>query len=200
MRSLLNRTRDDDLLREDFADLVIRSLPHPYTWDERMADPGYVERHRQRRAAGKDPYIRIRFDWPLPNVWLGVSVEDQEWADRRIPALLATPAAVRWISAEPLLGPVNLSLAYVPSPSGMADGPRLDWVVVGGESGRGARRMDPEWARTLEGQCRAGRVPYLFKQTGSVLAREWGLKGKGDDPAEWPEPFPQEYPKVTVDA
>ena len=71
---------------------------------------------------------------PLPNVWLGVSVDPQRWADIRIPALRATPAAVRWLSAEPLLGPVDQT--------GRLD--RISWVVVGGESGRGARRMAPE--------------------------------------------------------
>jgi protein gp37 len=88
----------------------------------------------------------------LPNVWLGVSVEDQQRADERIPDLLATPAAVRWISAEPLLGPVDLER-------------RLDWVVVGGESGPGARPMHPDWARSLRDQC-AASVPFFFKQWG----------------------------------
>lgn len=91
---------------------------------------------------------------PLPNVWLGVSVEDQHRADERIPDLLATPAAVRWISAEPLLGPVDLK------------GSKLDWVVCGGESGPHARPMHPDWARSLRDQCAAAGVPFLFKQWG----------------------------------
>jgi protein gp37 len=100
--------------------------------------------------------------WPLPNVWLGVSVEDQQWADIRIPALLTTPAAVRWISAEPLLGQVNLR------PPWTADGrPRLDWIVVGGESGPGARPMSAEWARTIRDECAEAGVPFLFKQWGN---------------------------------
>lgn len=99
--------------------------------------------------------------WPLPNVWLGVSTEDQKWADIRIPALLETSAAVRWISAEPLLGPIDL-LAYTD----------LDWVVAGGESGHGARPMEPSWARNLRDQCAFFDIPYLFKQWG-----EWAPNG-----------------------
>jgi len=105
---------------------------------------------------------------PLPNVWLGVSVEDQQRADERIPDLLATPAAIRWISAEPLLGPVDLGQClpeferlgwstYLDS---------LDWVVAGGESGKGARPMHPDWARSLRDQCAAAGVPFFFKQWG----------------------------------
>jgi protein gp37 len=100
--------------------------------------------------------------WPLPNVWLGVSVEDQKWADIRIPALIDTTAAVRWISAEPLLGPVDLNRT---DKDALVDG-GLDWVVAGGESGAGARPMHPDWARGLRDQCVAAYVPFLFKQWG----------------------------------
>jgi protein gp37 len=129
---------------------------------------------------------------PLPNVWLGVSVEDQHWADIRIPALLNTPAAVRWISAEPLLGPLKLGRYVWSEPSGLpGDWTRgLDWVVVGGESGPGARPMRWQWARDLRDTCAAAKVPFLFKQAGSVFAS----KGKGGDPLSWPEPMPREYP------
>jgi protein gp37 len=107
--------------------------------------------------------------WPLPNVWLGVSVENQQWADIRIPALLDTPAAVRWISAEPLLGPIKLRASWVPLRGAVhLDGARvLDWVVVGGESGPGARPMHPQWARDLRDQCAVAEVPFLFKQWGA---------------------------------
>lgn len=120
--------------------------------------------------------------WPLSNVWLGVSIEDQAAADERIPLLLDTPAATRWISAEPLLGPVSLRwLAAFPenspntatNPSGRTnhlDGlRRLDWVVVGGESGPKARPMSPDWARGLRKQCADSGVPFYFKQWGEWI-------------------------------
>lgn len=100
--------------------------------------------------------------WPLPNVWLGVSIEDQPTADERVPLLLQTPAAVRWISAEPLLGPVDLS-RWLAANDG---GPHIDWVVDGGESGPKARPMHLAWARSHRDQCAEAGVPYFFKQTG----------------------------------
>lgn len=123
------------------------------------------------------------FEGPHPRIWLGVSVENQATADERIPLLLETPAAVRWISAEPLLGEVDLSWAQCTCPS-KGDAARtrhllqcpadrrphrlwsIDWVVVGGESGPGARPMHPEWARSLRDQCQAAGVPFFFKQWG----------------------------------
>lgn len=138
--------------------------------------------------------------WPLPNLWLGVSVEDQKWADIRIPALLDTPAVVRFISAEPLLDEVDLARYVWDEPSGIdGDWERgLDWVIVGGESGMGARRMDPAWARTLRDQCAEAGTAFFFKQAGAVLAKEWGATKKGEDPTEWPEVFPQDFPTVAV--
>lgn len=133
-----------------------------------------TKRHGRMRALLNRPSFRDNLahlaPWPLPNVWLGVSVEDQKHANLRIPALLNTPAAVRWISAEPLLGPVDLGQWYVPHDS--VDCLRvcrsgIDWVVVGGESGPGARPMHPDWPRSLRDQCAAVDVPYLFKQWGS---------------------------------
>lgn len=131
--------------------------------------------------------------WPIPNIWLGVSVEDQATADERIPLLLQTPAAVRWISAEPLLGPVNLTAVhygdrfYVNTLSeqnteGVIVQPGIDWVVVGGESGPNARPMHPDWARSLRGQCAAAGVPFFFKQ--------WGEWAPADDyPSEIQESY-----------
>lgn len=130
--------------------------------------------------------------WPLPNVWLGTSVEDQQTADERIPHLLKCPAAVRFLSCEPLLGPVDLTRLPVGRnfidclrcdfhggqgsviagpPSGT--GP-VDWVIVGGESGPGARPMHPDWARSLRDQCVAAGVPYFFKQWGGVDKKSTG--------------------------
>lgn len=105
---------------------------------------------------------------PLPNVWLGVSVEDQQRADERIPDLLATPAAIRWISAEPLLGPINIIDAmWARNAKDLTA--TLDWVVAGGESGKGARPMHPDWARALRDQCAAAEVPFFFKQWGEWM-------------------------------
>jgi protein gp37 len=128
---------------------------------------------------------RVR-PWPLPNVWLGLSVEDQARADERIPDLLATPAAVRWLSCEPLLGPVDLTanrshyqgedrpllrcdaLTGIHScgPGVGYEGDKLNWIVCGGESGKGARPMHPAWARSLRDQCADAGVPFFFKQWG----------------------------------
>ena len=140
---------------------------------------------KPRRAVGPLPHLNGGERWfPLANVWLGVSVENQKYADERIPLLLQTPAAVRFISAEPLLGEVDLSC--IPWPSSwdqgvdpISDGidalrfqsadrskPHLDWVIAGGESGPGARPMHPDWARSLRDQCRAADIPFFFKQWG----------------------------------
>ena len=101
---------------------------------------------------------------PLPNVWLGVSVEDQQRAELRIPALWETPAAVRWISAEPLLGGMELLSNGLLARDEFDRG--IDWVVVGGESGHGARPMHPWWVKSLRAQCFQVEVPFLFKQWG----------------------------------
>lgn len=102
--------------------------------------------------------------WPLPNVWLGVSVEGQRTADDRIPVLLHTPAAIRFVSYEPALGPVDLfshpgeTEPHSPYPH------KIDWVICGAESGHGARPMDPDWARSVRNQCQSAGVPFFLKQ------------------------------------
>ncbi|MCC0035435.1 MAG: phage Gp37/Gp68 family protein [Hoeflea sp.] len=141
--------------------------------------------------------------WPLPNVWLGVSVEDQTRADERIPDLLATPAAIRFISAEPLLGPVDLTnLDHLGTlraqgihgisaiwKNNHVGRECLDWVIVGGESGSGARPMHPDWARSIRDQCKAAGVPFFFKQWG-----EWeiALDRSRDDP-DWRADYTNAY-------
>jgi len=126
--------------------------------------------------------------WPLPNVWLGVTAENQEQADKRIPMLLQIPAAVSFVSVEPMLGPVEISkylttaaptsykiLSRFYGPMGFDEtGSQpektkingLGWVICGGESGPGARPMHLDWARNLRDQCQAAEVPYFFKQHG----------------------------------
>jgi protein gp37 len=141
-----------------------------------------------------------------PNIWLGVSVEDQKWADIRVPALLDTPAAVRFLSCEPLLGPVRLTdglydwdeldQSYVCREHGMPDCKqvprcnRIDWVIVGGESGPGARSMDPGWARSLRDQCTSAGVAFHFKQWGGPNKKATGRKL---DDRTW-----DEYPAVNA--
>lgn len=102
------------------------------------------------------------------HVWLGTTVEDQKVANKRIPYLLQNPAAVRFISCEPLLGPIDLGifLCETWTRGGLTMGKYLDWVIVGGESGPGARPMDPDWARSIREQCKVAGVPYFCKQMG----------------------------------
>lgn len=139
------------------------------------------------------PHGTVPPRWPLPNVWLGVSAEDQRRADERIPYLRATPAAVRFVSAEPLLGQIHFDC--VPQPSSwttptdnVSDGVHalrhvdasLDWVIVGGESGPNARPMHPDWARSIRDQCVEAGTAFFFKQ--------WGEYRQAAD-AEVPEHF-----------
>lgn len=100
--------------------------------------------------------------WPQ-NVWLGTTVENQRWAQKRIPLLLAQPARILFLSCEPLLGPINL-VPWLAAPSGART---VNWVITGGESGHRARPMNPDWARALRDQCQAYEVPFLFKQWGN---------------------------------
>jgi len=136
---------------------------------------------------------------PLRNVWLGTSVEDQATADERIPHLLQTPAAVRWLSLEPLLAPVDVtggpwwdwrySYAYwkVAFPNA---GPPIGWIVVGSESGPRRRDCDLEWVRSIRDQCQKAGVPFFLKQL-HVNGKKVGLPeldGRTWD--EYPEPTP----------
>jgi protein gp37 len=105
--------------------------------------------------------------WPLPNVWLGVSAEDQKWANTRIPSLLDTPAAVRFVSAEPLLGPIRMT-RFLHGPT------RLDWVITGGESGPDHRPFDEGWARSIRDECNLARVAFFHKQHGGARPKSGG--------------------------
>lgn len=170
--------------------------------------------------------------WPLPNVWLGVSVENQETADERVPLLLECPAAVRWVSAEPLLErvqfmslPANLRNIdggllvsdYFSVLTGVGEDcnaeetdnrfPHLDWVVVGGESGPGARATNVEHVRSVVEQCQAARVPCFTKQLGAYPYADKGGRDcpvqiaisdrKGGKPNDWPEDLRvREWPEL----
>jgi protein gp37 len=162
-------------------------------WRTMQATPQHTYQILTKRAARLPRVLdqvheRLDLDEPLPNVWLGTSIESDDYA-RRATALRHSLAAVRFVSAEPLLDPL---------PSLDLDG--IDWVIIGGESGHGARPFQPQWAVDLIGQARqAGAAPFV-KQLGSVWAREHQASdGKGGKPADWPEALRvREYPKTAV--
>ena len=142
---------------------------------------------RPAKAARLAPWGQ---DWPS-NVWLGTTAENQEWADKRLPALLDSAAKVRFVSAEPLLGAIDIA-PYLKGKSG------VDWVIAGGESGSGARPTDPKWIRGLRDQCRSAGKAFFFKQWGTWGPTDSGLvrlskkkSGRTLDGREWDE-FPQQ--------
>ncbi len=161
-----------------------------------------------KRIGNVGNMLPVPFDFSrlYPNVWLGATICNQEEADRDIPKLLSAPAAKRFLSMEPLLGPVDLeSVARLPCLNShsivmdpetgsyecckkcdftsLADEWGIDWVIVGGESGAGARAMHPDWARSLRDQCEAAGVQFMFKQWGNWRASAWfdGPDADSDD-------------------
>jgi protein gp37 len=146
-----------------------------------IGDPRYGGGQALLEAAHEKATAEALYDapWPLPNVWLGVSAEDQHWAEVRINPLLATAAAVRFVSAEPLLGAIDLrnlkarNGALIDCLAGDVKGPNgevyaacpgsVSWVIAGAESGPGARPMDVEWVRSLRDQCNGGAA-FFYKQ------------------------------------
>jgi protein gp37 len=131
-----------------------------------------------KRIGRVDAVLRD-FNWThFPkNVWLGITVVNQEEADRDIPKLLKARAAVRWLSCEPLLGPISFEGRWVDHKDpAMHENwlEALDWVIVGGESGKGARPMDPQWALDLRDQCAATGTAFHFKQWGGVRPKDGG--------------------------
>ncbi|NWG24569.1 MAG: phage Gp37/Gp68 family protein [Pseudorhodoplanes sp.] len=164
-------TKRSERLREYFAKAAPNVLPYEGI---RQAVDSIIDRVTMG--------FNINYTKPLPNVWLGVSAERQKEADERIPDLLATPAAIRFVSCEPLLGPIDLTnirvqlegKSFMTRSALSARDPldkgspelTLDWVIAGGESGKDARPMHPAWARSLRDQCAAAGVPFFFKQWG----------------------------------
>lgn len=160
-------------------------------------------------AWGGNWETHIHGPWPLRNVWLGTTVEDQERAEARIPDLLRCPAVLRFVSAEPLLGPVDLRwLKYdegegfvrvlnaldgrgIVSGNGQTSGwgkePQIDWVIAGGESGPGARPMHPDWVRSMRDGCGSAGVPFMLKQ--------WGEWAPIDQPMLEDDPAPLDRPR-----
>lgn len=158
--------------RDDLWTLIYRT-PH--------LDWLLLTKRPQNIARYMPPAVENGGIWP--NVWLGTTVENQTEADRRIPHLLAVPARVRFLSCEPLLGPVDLrpylGAKFLHQRYGLGAG-ALSWVICGGESGPGARPMHPDWARSLRDQCQAAGVAFHFKQWG-----EWGIGASRDTRPEW---------------
>lgn len=138
-----------------------------YTWFDKKID-----------ALGYSAEL-ISPEFPLPNVWLGTSCEDQTTADQRIPHLLRIPAVVRFLSCEPLLGPIDICSVIrkdrferVCAFHSTYFGDQIHWVITGGESGHNARPVHPDWVRSLRDQCAAAEVPFFFKQWGEYLPFE----------------------------
>jgi len=183
------------------------------TWTKAELLSGYAKTFAE--------WERVAAEWPLSGVWLGVSVEDQATADERIPLLLQTLAAVRFLSCEPVLAAVDLEAAFsVYDGQGEPSGPRcnpdgssaIDWVIAGGESGPKSRPCDVAWIRAIRDQCREAGVPCFVKQLGSKARfdeqtehGDWLFckiaHSKGADMSEWPADLRvREFPPAVVDA
>jgi protein gp37 len=151
----------------------------PYIADP--AAPGRIERAMAEIAADAAAPLKIE-SWPLPNVWLGVTAENQKEADRRIPLLLETPAAVRWIAAEPLLERLDLEIGTWLS-NAAGGGAKLDWVVAGGEIGAEAQPCHPDWARSLRDQCAKSGAAFFWRQWGEHIPAAGVEAGAAKAPA-----------------
>ena len=196
----------------------MRSLLRSHAWWTQVRI--HVSEFQDRYRTGGTSY---NADGPrLMNVWGGVSVEDQKRAALRVQTLLETPLAVRFLSCEPLIGPLDLErhdgqLTYwlsgqpdwgPPGPSGtgldlrdLVVAPRIDWVIAGGESGPLARPMDLDWVRTIRDQCAGAGVPLFVKQLGEVWARHLDTEVKGGDPAAWPADLRvRQFPQLPAEA
>lgn len=217
---------DMKALHEFGNDELATKFTRAYNWDTRGTHESVLERVLGPSIFAGDP-TTLPDKWPLPNVWLLTSCEDQAAADERIPHLLRCPAAVRGLSLEPLIGEILLNdcdddhpnplvPCPVPGDTGwenrhddrhtrctVCDGAEvIDWVIVGGESGKGARPCDESWIRSIVEQCREAGVPCFVKQLGShsTFLGPWSTRRrdhKGGDPIEWPEDLRvREMPKV----
>jgi protein gp37 len=189
------------------SDLFHRDVPTSFierVFATMAAAPQHVFQILTKRPGRMASVLRrIQAD-PLPHVWLGTSVENQRWADVRIPKLLETPAAVRFLSCEPLLGPIDLSQWLRSSsrrprspntkiqPDRRPPGGRIDWVIAGGESGPSFRPLDLDWARDLRDQCTAAGIAYFFKQVGGRTPKAGGRELDGRKWSELPPATPQE--------
>lgn len=179
MSDLFHEQVPDSLIREVFEVMLA------YDWHTYL-----ILTKRPERMAQVVPHLPF-----LPHVWLGVSIENQQAADERIPRLLKTPAAVRWLSCEPLLGPVDLRFVYEPEGDERLPFPcfggevptnELHWVVCGDESGPRRRECDPRWVRELRDQCMNAKVPFFLKQLHGVKMPMLGGRTWDQYPKETP--------------
>lgn len=227
LRCFVNSTSDlfhENLLNEEIAAVfgVMAACPHiTFQVLTKRADrmeqwAAWVEREEGARRLGlliqhaqsavshsalRQTDTLLRVPWPLPNVWLGVSVEDQKRADERIPHLIRTPAAIRFLSVEPLIGPVSFCPSWLAgydydgSGGSLRYKPRVDWVIAGGESGPGARPCHVRWIRDVQRACRDAAVPCFVKQLGAdVIDRnDAGFELDPERPESWPEPVDVEH-------
>ncbi|MCL2581010.1 MAG: phage Gp37/Gp68 family protein [Streptosporangiales bacterium] len=170
---------------EDHPDL---EEPRKRLWDLIESTPSLRWQLLTKRPGNVAGMVPWGSDWPAW-VWLGVSAENQRWAETRIPVLMSLPARTKFISAEPLLGPIDLQAAHAGGHRGDRPCPPMaDWLITGGESGGRARPMELDWVRGLLAQClEPGATPRPFvKQLGTVLGRELGAGPKGGDMGRWP--------------
>lgn len=179
MSDLFHEDVPDEFICRVFAAIALTPLKHTFLIltkrPQRMHEfiLGLPQRDHTFRL-----WVAAGGEWPLSNLWLGVTAENQARADERIPILLQIPAAVRFVSVEPMLGPVDLE-RWLPIewsevgetwieafPGKHCYDTRLHWVICGGETGPGARPMHPDWARSLRDQCQATGVPFFLKSWG----------------------------------
>lgn len=174
-----------------FEDHPAVEAPRRRLWEVIEATPNLRWQLLTKRPENVAAMVPWGSDWPT-HVWIGTSVENQRFAERRIPILLGIPAAVRFLSCEPLLGELDLTpwLAWrdgtLRRTDAVAGTVALDWVIAGGESGPKSRETDLAWISGLVAQCRWADVPVFVKQMGAVLGREWNAGPKGGDWERWP--------------
>lgn len=228
MSDLFHEELTDEAIDRVFA-VMVAAYWHQFQILTKRAGrlPSYIEGLRKRwigatGLAYPGPNINGPFKWPAPNIWLGVSVEDQKTADERVPLLLQTPAAVRFVSYEPALGPVDFeSIPFClrdnhPTAADVKvdnplcfhyirhGTPGINWIIVGGESGPGARPFNIDWARNTVAQCRAAGVACFVKQLGAKVFDSGHVHillndHKGGKPNEWPADLRvREFPQVEV--
>ncbi len=204
----LQMRRPRPVFVNSMSDLFHRDVPIWFierVFETMASAPQHVFQILTKRPGRMASVLRRIQPDPLPHVWLGTSVENQRWAYVRIPKLLETPAVVRFLSCEPLLGPIDLlpwfqSNSHQPRRSRNAEirlkwrepSARIDWVIAGGESGPGFRPLDLDWARDLRDQCTAAGIAYFFKQVGGRTPKAGGRELDGMKWSELPPATPQE--------